>query len=162
MQVAENIKQRHGVALVEMAKQGQSFEVPHVGGDKVLETTTDVLANIIQPRVEEIFELVNKELSRARYDDLLPAGVVLTGGATLLPGVPEVAEAVLGVSARRGSPRGVGGLSDVVDSPIYATGVGLVQFGFTHGGYDRAKVGREEGLYMKVKSRLGDWLGRAF
>ncbi len=162
MQVAENIKQRYGVALVDMAKQGQSFEVPHVGGDKVLETTTDVLANIIQPRVEEIFELVNKELTRARYDDLLPAGVVLTGGATLLPGLPEVAEAVLGVSARRGSPRGVGGLSDVVDSPIYATGVGLVQFGFTHGGYDRAATGRDEGLYTKVKSRLGNWLGRAF
>jgi len=162
MKMAETIKQRHGCALVDMVEKNETFDVPHVGGDKVNETSRHLLAKIIQPRVEEIFELVQRELVRARYDDLLPAGVVLTGGATLLPGFPELAERTLGVSARRGAPRGVGGLSDVVDSPIYSTGVGLVKFGFESGRTDSRWSAAEDGMYSKFKTRMTDWLGRAF
>jgi cell division protein FtsA len=74
MKMAETIKQRHGCALVDMVEKNDTFEVPHVGGDRVNETSRRMLAEIIQPRVEEIFELVHRELVRARYDDLLSAG----------------------------------------------------------------------------------------
>jgi cell division protein FtsA len=162
MKMAEMIKQRHGCAMVDMVEKNETFEVPHVGGDRVNETSRRMLAEIIQPRIEEIFELVRAELVRARYDDLLPAGVVLTGGATLLPGMPEVAERVLGVSARRGSPRGFGGLSDVVDSPIYSTGVGLVKFGFDSDRTESRWESPDDGMYTKIRGRMADWLGRAF
>ena len=86
--------------------------------------------------------------------------MVLTGGATLLPVFLRLLRRCSGIGRR--ALLEVEVFSDVVDSLIYATGVGLVQFGFTHGGYDRAATGRDEGLYTKVKSRLGSWLGRAF
>lgn len=162
MKVAETIKQRHGCAMVDMVEGNDTFEVPHVGGDKVHQTSRRMLAEFIQPRVEEIFELVSRELIRGGYEDMLPAGVVLTGGATLLPGVPEVAERVFGLSARRGAPRGVGGLADVVDSPVYSTGVGLVKFGFDNYRSDCRWGSTDQGMYTKFKSRMTDWLGRAF
>ena len=162
IKVAETIKQRHGCAVMDMVEVNETFDVPHVGGDRVNQTSRRMLAEFIQPRVEEIFELVRRELWRCGYEVMLPAGVVLTGGATLLPGVPEIAERVFGLSARRGAPRRVGGLADVVDSPIYSTGVGLVQFGFDNYRTDCRWGHQEPGVYMRFKSQLTEWLGRAF
>jgi cell division protein FtsA len=87
------------------------------------------LVEVIEPRVEEIFEHVKKELMRTGYFDGLAAGLVLTGGATAMEGVCEIAEQVLGLPTRRGHPTKIGGLVDVVRSPAYSTGVGLVMFG---------------------------------
>ncbi|MEE2830523.1 MAG: cell division protein FtsA [Myxococcota bacterium] len=162
IKVAETIKQRHGCAVVDMVEVNESFDVPHVGGDKVHEASRRMLSEFIQPRVEEIFSLVRTELSRCRYEDMFPAGVVLTGGATLLPGLPEVAERVFGLPARRGAPRGIGGLADVVDSPVYSTGVGLVKFGFDNYRPECRWSAQEAGMYTRIKSRMTEWLGLAF
>jgi cell division protein FtsA len=121
-----------------------------------------MLAEIIEPRMEEMFNLARQELERSGYEDLLPAGIVLTGGTTLLPGMTELAERVFGVSARIGRPRDIGGLADVVASPVYATGVGLVRFGLDS---DRTEVRFrrvQETVYQRVKSRMTEWLGLAF
>ena len=162
IKVADQIKKEHGVAQRELVETNETFEVPHVGGTRSNETSRRMLADVIQPRLEEVFELVRTELERSGYEDMLPAGVVLTGGSTLMPGVPELAESVFGLSARRGVPRDVGGLTDVVASPIYATGVGLVKFGLKEGP-DGARYGRAEGgLYTRMKERMSQWLSLAF
>jgi cell division protein FtsA len=95
-------------------------------------------------------------------EELLASGVVITGGSTLLAGMPEMAEEVLGVPVRRGMPRGIGGLVDVVKSPMYATAVGLVQYGAKqHEGSPYFKI-REENVFRKVKDRMKGWLGEVF
>ncbi|MBN94814.1 MAG: hypothetical protein CL928_12205 [Deltaproteobacteria bacterium] len=120
-----------------------------------------MLAEVIEPRIQELFELVRAELFRTGFEDSLPAGVVLTGGSSLLPGAVEAAEAGLGMQVRRGTPREVGGLSDVVASPIYATGVGLVKFGIENYRADNRFYGVEASLYRRMKGRVTDWLGKA-
>jgi len=91
----------------------------------------------------------------------LTSGVVITGGSTILPGMTELAEEVLGVPVRRGVPRGIGGLVDVVKSPIYATGVGLVVYGAKHQDRRMFRI-REENVFKKVKGRMRDWLEEVF
>ena len=98
-----------------------------MGGRQPRVLARQILCEILEPRVEEIFQLVQREIQKCGYEELLASGVVITGGSTLLPGMPELAEEVLGLPVRRGMPRGIGGLVDVVKSPMYATGVGLVR-----------------------------------
>jgi cell division protein FtsA len=123
---AEKIKQRFGCALSNMVDRGETIEVPSVGGRGPRILSRQILAEIIEPRVEEIFSLMAREISRSGFEDLLASGVVVTGGTTILEGVPELAEQVFHLPVRRGVPLSVGGLVDVVSSPMYATGVGLI------------------------------------
>ena len=162
IKVAEMVKRQHGCAMVDLVDNNEMFEVPHVGGERVHNTSRKMLAEVIEPRVEEIFDLVKAELRRTGYEDLLPAGIVLTGGATSLPGTPELAERVFGVPSRRGVPRDVGGLSDVVASPDYSTGVGLVKWGMDHWRNECRWGTEDEGLVSKMRSRVTQWLGLAF
>ena len=120
-----------------------------------------ILCEILEPRVEEIFQLVQREIQKCGYEDLLASGVVITGGSTLLGGMPELAEEVLGLPVRRGMPRGIGGLVDVVKSPMYATGVGLVMYGARHQDRRLFRI-REENVYRKVKGRMREWLEEIF
>ena len=108
-----------------------------------------------------MFSLVHQEIQRTGYEDLLASGVVITGGATLLEGMPELAEDILGLPVRLGMPEDLGGLMDVVRSPVFSTGVGLVLYGRDHEDHRYFKV-REENVYMKVKSRMKSWLGDIF
>jgi cell division protein FtsA len=126
---AEKIKQRFGCALSNMVSRGETIEVPSVGGRSPRVLSRHILAEIIEPRVEEIFSLVAREVARSGFEDLLASGVVVTGGSTMLEGVPELAEQVFHLPVRLGVPLQVGGLVDVVSSPLYATGVGLVLYG---------------------------------
>ena len=126
---AEKIKQRFGCALSNMVARQETIEVPSIGGRGPRVLSRQILAEIIEPRVEEIFSLVAREVARSGYDDLLASGVVVTGGTTVLEGVPELAEQVFHLPVRRGVPLQVGGLVDVVSSPMYATGVGLILYG---------------------------------
>ena len=103
--------------------------MPSVGGRKPRQLSRQVLSEIIQPRVEEIFTLIARELGRAGFQDAATAGVVVTGGTSLMEGVPELAEAVFDQPVRRGVPLGVSGLAEIVQSPIYATAVGLALHG---------------------------------
>jgi cell division protein FtsA len=156
---AERLKQRYGCALMRMVEEGDSLEAPSVGGRGPRVLHRQVLAEIIEPRVEEIFELVKREIDQSGHGDRLASGVVVTGGTSLLEGLPELAEEVLGMPVRRGAPKGVGGLVDVVRSPMYASGVGLVLYGAAHREMQNVKV-REQGAIGKVASRVGRWFGR--
>src|SRR3989454_1823306 len=125
---AEELKKRYGCALTARVPSQETVDVPSVGGRKPRELSRQVLSEIIQPRVEEIFRLVAKDLAKAGFEDAATAGVVVTGGTSILEGVPEVAEAVFSLPVRRGMPGDVGGLSDIVRSPVYSTAVGLARY----------------------------------
>ncbi|MDR0967184.1 MAG: cell division protein FtsA [Myxococcales bacterium] len=129
MDAAEKIKRKYGCALSSMVDKSEQLEVPSMGGRDPRLLTRQMLCQILEPRVEELFQLVHREIQMCGYEELLASGVVITGGSAQLQGMAELAEEVMHLPVRLGQPRGVGGLVDVVKSPIYATGVGLVLYG---------------------------------
>ena len=161
MSDAEHIKQKYGCAMSSLLESDETLEVPSVGGRNPRSLSRQILTEIIEPRVEEMFSLVQQQIQATGYEDLLASGVVITGGATLLQGMPELAEDILGLPVRRGTPAGFGGLVDVVRSPMYATGVGLVLYGVDHEANRYFKV-REGNVYKKVKGRMRSWFGELF
>jgi cell division protein FtsA len=160
LESAEKIKRKYGCASASLVEAGETMEVPSVGGrgPRVLPRLN--LVEVVEPRVEEIFEHVRKELMRSGYFDSLAAGVVLTGGATAMEGMADVAEQVLRLPTRRGLPTRIGGLIDVVRSPAYSTGVGLVLYGAGVGRTLRARNVNPEvpgrGLVKRAWSRLAE------
>lgn len=134
---AEEIKKRYGCALESLVPTDSLIKVPGVGGRAAREISRGVLAAIIQPRMEELFALAAREMEKSDIYDSMGAGVVLTGGASLLEGAAELAERVMGLPARIGNPNVDGGLTETVNSPIFATGVGLIYYGFYHGESNR-------------------------
>jgi len=126
---AEKIKIEHGTCLPANVRSGATIEVPAVGGREPKKLQKGILAEILEPRVEEIFTLLNQELFSNGLENSFPAGFVLTGGSAVLDGIVEVAESVFNVPVRVGEPNKIGGLKDIVKNPAYATGVGLVIFG---------------------------------
>jgi len=158
---AERIKQKYGCSMASMVDKQDMIEVPSVGGREPRVMGRQILSEILEPRVEEIFQLVHREIERNGFAEMLTSGVVITGGSTLLPGMNELAEEVMGVPVRRGTPRGIGGLVDVVKSPIYATGVGLVVYGAKHQDRRMFRI-REENVFKKVKGRMREWLEEVF
>ncbi|MEX0994692.1 MAG: cell division protein FtsA, partial [Balneolaceae bacterium] len=124
---AEKLKQNHGECFVDMIEDDETITVPGIAGRPPKEITKSILAKIIQARMEEIMEIVAIEVKRSNYAEALSAGVVLTGGGSLIRNVGPLANEVLGMDSKIGRPLGLaGGLTDEVNSPIYATGVGLV------------------------------------
>src|SRR5215468_8655878 len=158
---AERIKQKYGCSLASMVNKDETIEVPSVGGRQPRVLGRQILCEILEPRVEEIFQLVHREIQKCGFEDLLGSGVVITGGSTLLAGMPELAEEVLALPVRKGMPRGIGGLVDVVKSPMYATGVGLVVYGAKHQDRRMFRI-REDNVYKKVKGRMREWLQEIF
>jgi cell division protein FtsA len=126
---AEKIKIKYGCALTSMIPKEETIKVPSVGGREAREVSRQILGRIVEPRMEEILNIASKEIVRSGFEDLLAAGIVLTGGTSLLYGINELAEQIYDMPVRKGSPTDVGGLSDVVKSPAYATGVGLIVYG---------------------------------
>jgi cell division protein FtsA len=161
MDHAERIKQKYGCSLTSLVDKAEMIEVPSVGGRDPRSMGRTILSEILEPRVEEIFQLVHHEVERNGFSELLTSGVVITGGSTLLPGMTELAEEIMGVPVRRGVPRGIGGLVDVVRSPVYATGVGLVVYGARHQDRSMFRI-RDENVFKKVKRRMGEWLQEVF
>jgi cell division protein FtsA len=128
-QAAEQIKLKYACALSSMVNTGEMIEVPSVGERAGRSLPRKVLAEVIEPRYDELFLLVQAELRRSGFEDLIAAGMVLTGGAAKLLGVTELAESVFRMPVRLGVPQYVNGLADVINNPIYATGVGLLLYG---------------------------------
>ncbi len=126
---AEKIKIEHGTCVPQNVKSGATIEVPAVGGRAPKKLSKGILAEILEPRVEEIFSLLKKEIFSHGLENSFPAGFVLTGGSVVLSGISEIAESVFNVPVRIGEPSNIGGLKDIVKNPAYATGVGLVIFG---------------------------------
>ena len=161
MAEAERIKQRYGCAMTSRVSAEETIEVPSVGGRPPRVLSRQILSEIIEPRVEEMFAFVGREIRNSGYEDLIASGVVITGGTTILEHMPELAEEVLGLPVRRGLPKGVGGLVDVVRNPKFATGVGLVVYGNKNEEQSLFRV-REDGVYGKVAKRMKQWFAEIF
>ncbi len=159
---AEKIKQRYGCVLTSLVSREETIEVPSVGGRNPRILSRQILSEILEPRMEEIFNLVRQEIARAGFEDRISAGIVLAGGCATLEGMPELAEQVFNLPVRRGMPKDVGGLTDVVRNAMYAAGVGLVQLA-AKSGMTRDKVkGEAESGYSKVRGRVREWLSEIF
>lgn len=155
---AEKIKKKFGCVSGPLVDEQETIEVASVGrGKKPRVLSRQLLADIIQPRAEEIFRLVDNDIKRMGYEKSLNSGVVLTGGTALLEGLEEVAESVFDLPVRRGDPGGIGGLVDRVSTPDYASAVGLVLYGH--------KLWKQRGLSKEKKkgfmAKLKDWLKEA-
>ena len=155
---AEKIKKKFGCASSPLLDEQETVEVPSVGkGKKARVLSRQLLADIIQPRAEEIFRLVDNDIKRMGYEKSLNSGIVLTGGTALLEGLEEVAEDIFDLPVRRGDPTGVGGLMDRVSTPDYATSVGLILYGYSQWKEKGLSKDRKKSLWAKVK----DWLKEA-
>ena len=158
---AERIKQRYGYARTAMASKDETVEVPSMGGRSSRTISRQILCEIIEPRLEEVFQLITREIAKSGYDDCLASGMVMTGGSTLLPGMVEMAEETFNMPARMGVPSHVGGLIDVVSSPVYATGVGLVLYGLKKQDKNFFPC-RGRHVFSNVKSRMANFLNEFF
>lgn len=159
---AEEIKISSGSALAS-AVADEPIKVQSVGGRQPRTITKKALAEIIEPRMEEMLELVHREIQTSGYGDMAPAGVVMTGGASLLKAVPELAEQIFNMPVRIGYPREIRGLADKVKDPIFATGVGLI----LHGAKERkegdgARRFIKANHFNRILKRMKDWLSTYF
>jgi len=127
-QHADEIKMKYACALTSMVGADETIQVPSVGERPPRTLSREVLARVVEPRYEEIYSLILAEIKRSGFHDLIPGGIVLTGGSSKMEGAIELAEEVFHMSVRQGVPRGVAGLTDVVSNPIYATSVGLLLY----------------------------------
>jgi cell division protein FtsA len=149
---AEKIKKKFGCVSAPVSDEQETLEVPSVGrGRKPRVLSRQLLADIIQPRAEEIFRLVDNDIKRMGYEKSLNSGIVLTGGTALLEGMEEVAEEIFDLPVRRGDPTGVGGLVDRVATPDYATAVGLILYGYGLLQETGFAKDRKKGLFAKFK-----------
>jgi cell division protein FtsA len=127
-----------------------------VGGRKPRVLSRQILGEILEPRVEEIFSLVNREIMKSGFADAIASGIVITGGASLLEGIPELAEQIFNLPSRRGYPQGFGGITDVVNSPMYATAVGLVLYGAKAMPRKKFRI-RDQHIFYRVMERMKKW-----
>jgi cell division protein FtsA len=158
---AERIKRRHGCALASLVDHEDTIEVPSVGGRKPRVLSRQILCEIIQPRVEEIFAMVAEELKRSGFDRSLHAGIVLTGGGAMLEGITEIAEDALDVPVRRGSPADMGGLSDSVATPQFSTAVGLAVYGAKQRRIGPVKIAHPY-LLTRMTGAFREWFSELF
>jgi len=159
---AEKIKIKYGCASTEMVRDNETIEVPSVGGRPPRILSRQLLSEIIEPRAEEIFMLVAREIEKMGYEDRIASGVVITGGTSCLTGMVEVAERVLGLPVRKGAPCGMGGLIDVVSNPMYATGVGLTLYALRNQEKeDPGRTGKGQ-LFNRVRNQMMSWVKEFF
>jgi cell division protein FtsA len=161
---AERIKKKFGIAAARYLPGDDIITVPSVGGRRPREVSRKILCEIIEPRVEEVLTLAHQELVRSGLENRIPSGIVLTGGASALAGLPELAEEIFEAPVRQGLPSHIGGLQDVVRSPMYSTGVGLVLYGLSQARahhQSRFRI-RDESIFGRVKQRMRDWFYSEF
>ena len=163
-QAAEDIKKKYGCALIQLAHSDETIETPSVGDRPPRKLARQTLAEVVEPRVEELFELVRNELRRSGFEELMGSGIVLTGGSSKMNGMVELAEEVFHMPVRMGIPKTVQGLTDAVRNPIYSTGVGLIQFGHLNGA-SRQSGQPQRALkpdFRSVMSRMKTWFQGGF
>ena len=156
-QNAEEIKIKYACALGSLAGENETIKVPSVGEREDRSLSRQALAEVVEPRYEERFTLIQAELRRSGFEDLIPAGIVLTGGASKMEGVVELAEEIFHMPVSIGKPKNVSGLADIVRNPIYATAVGLLQYGAAQGdraGRPAAAEAAGDSMWSKVKQWL--------
>jgi cell division protein FtsA len=154
---AEDIKVKHGCALRQLADPQRMVEVPGVGDRGARQLSRQTLAEVIEPRVEELYSLVQRELRASGYEELLSSGVVITGGSAVMQGMVELGEEIFHMPVRLGVPRYLGGLASVVSSPRYSTGLGLLLTGLEQHRHDRL-VKMQTGSIQHVFERMRGWV----
>jgi cell division protein FtsA len=157
---AEQIKVRHGVALRQLADPNEMIEVPGIGDRAPRVMSRQTLAEVIEPRVEELFSLVQQVLRESGFEELLSSGVVLTGGSAVMQGMVELGEEIFHMPVRVGVPRYAGGLADVVRNPRFATAVGLLLEGVQQ--VRQGHLARQDGSVRAVFGRMREWFQRNF
>ena len=153
---AEKIKKKYGTCLTQDVGNDETIEVPGLGGRKPRKLPRQILGEILEPRMEEIFELIHREIFRAGMENIIPSGFVLTGGTALLSEVTEVAESIFHLPTRLGKPQGIKGLVDVVNNPMYATGVGLVLYGARNRDSKKFRI-RDKNIFNRIMTRMKKW-----
>lgn len=147
---AEEIKLKYGATMPALVDPDDMISVPGVGNRASREISRHVLASVIGPRMEEILTMAHREVKKANFPDTLTAGVVLTGGGALMPGVTELAEQIFDMPAKIGEARGFDGLLDMATSPVHATGVGLVLYGLRHA-EELSHRSKTRGFFKKIE-----------
>jgi cell division protein FtsA len=158
-QSAEEVKIKYACALAQLAGPDEMIKVPGVGDKPSRELSRQALAEVVEPRYDELFGLIQDELRRSGFENLIAAGVVLTGGASKMEGVLELAEEIFHVPVSLGIPRYVQGLKDIVRNPIYATSVGLLLYGKER---EEEAAGRQKRHGGGTWNRFRNWLGENF
>ncbi len=153
---AEDIKIKYACALTQLANPEETIEVPSVGERPPRRLARQTLAEVVEPRYEELFTLIQSELKRSGYEELIAAGMVLTGGSAKMEGVIDLAEEVFHMPVRLGKPQYVAGLTDVVRNPIYATGVGLLLFGQRNHPGGAPGIAQDSGM-KNLWERMKNW-----
>ena len=153
---AEIIKKKFGSCVSSSINADETIEVPGMGGREARKLSRQILGEILEPRMEEIFQLLNREIYRAGMESIIPSGMVATGGTALLEGVTEIAESIFNMPTRLGKPRGIKGLVDVVNNPMYATGVGLVLYGARNQDAKKFRI-RDKNIFNRVMTRMKKW-----
>lgn len=158
---AEEIKRRYGCALRELADPQEMVEVPGVGERGSKKMSRQTLAEVIEPRVEELYSLVQAELRRSGFEELLSSGVVITGGSAAMQGMVELGEEVFHMPVRLGLPSYAGGLSEVIRNPRYSTGVGLLMAGLSQ--HQRQQIEKmQSGSFRQIVGRMRKWFETNF
>jgi cell division protein FtsA len=153
---AERIKTHFGVCVADKIRSDETIEVPGMGGRPPRKLSRQILAEILEPRMEEIFSLIKREIYHANMQNVMNAGMVVTGGTSLLDGIIEIAESVFHVNVRLGKPQGIKGLIDVVNNPMYATGVGLVIYGARQQEPKKFRI-RDQNIFNRLINRMRRW-----
>ena len=154
---AERIKMKYGCALCSLIGKDETIEVPAVGDRRPRVLSRQILGEILEPRVEEIFSLIHGDLVRCGYEEKISSGVVITGGSAELPGVPEIAEQIFNAPARLGYPKGISGLVEIVNKPMYATAVGLVLYGARNQRKGKKFRIRDGNIFNRVMGTMKRW-----
>ena len=155
-QYAEEIKIKYACALTQLASADETIEVPSVGDRADRRLARQTLAEVVEPRYEELFTLIQAELRRSGFEDLCAAGIVLTGGSSKMEGAVELAEEIFHMPVRLGLPQYVTGLVDVVRNPIHSTGVGLLLFGYQNRAMRESEARMGNG-FKSVWNRMKNW-----
>ncbi len=154
MRAAEKVKREYGCALASLIEKGDSIQVPKVGSGEMKEVSRQILCDIIEARADEILNTVHKAIHKTGFEELLGAGLVITGGAANIPGIESLAESQMDMPVRSASPGGVAGLIDLVADPIYAGSVGLLHYAASH---PPAFIDGTTPMMRRILDRLRGW-----
>lgn len=159
---AETIKHSYGCAFSPLVRADETIEVSSVGGREPKTVSRQILSEIIEARSKEMFDMLDMELTNSGYRDIITSGIVLTGGASAMEGIADLAESVFQCPVRIGTPIGLGGLIDVVNNPMYATSTGLIQYGLRADSTGKTRQLQGRNMFEKIFSRMRDWAEEFF
>ncbi|UCC11203.1 MAG: rod shape-determining protein, partial [candidate division WOR-3 bacterium] len=159
---AESIKKKYATLALGSDEKGAEIKVAGIGGREDRQITKEQLHAIVRPRIEEILMITHKAIKKSGFADVLAAGVVITGGTARLDGLAAVAEEIFNLPVKIGIPKKIGGLTDIILDPIYATGVGLVLYGYEEKNETLIKKVKTKGIFEAIRKRFEDWSAKYF